>query len=395
MLLLLSGANVAPIGARPAAAQSPAAAQIDRWINELGDDNYTVRKAAADRLAAGGFAAREALAKLVDGPDPETRWAARRLVTLIDDTEFNRRLAEFADDVDGSRGVTLPGWREFGELVGRDTAARTLFVDMQREEAPLLERKFDAPAGENDVAWEDQVARLIRARMFSRPGEFTAPLGSCATMLFLGALPDAELTDSGASTLVQLTQLPPIVEALAANRPENAVRRLVSAWVVRCPNRSEQVLEQRLAMMFQYQLADALPLALEMVERGPRFLTLRPPLQVNAILAIGKFGSAADVVTLEPLLDDHTQVVPQPSANGLQGNTYVVQVRDVALATMLHLTGQEPLTYGFLQVRPHPQTTFELTSLGMENDERRAAAAEQWRAWRAQHKLESPRAASS
>ena len=241
-----------------------------------------MRKAAADRLAAGGFAARAALAKLVDGPDPEIRWAARRLVTLIDDTEFNRRLAEFAADVDGSRGVTLPGWKEFGELVGRDAAARKLFVDMQREEAPLLERMFDAPAGE--VAWEDQVARLIRVRMFSRPGEFTAPLGSCATMLFLGALPDAELTDSGASTLVQLTQLPPIVEALAANRPENAVRRLVSAWVVRCPNRSEQVLEQRLAMMFQYQLADALPLALEMVERGPRFLTLRPPLQVTGHL---------------------------------------------------------------------------------------------------------------
>ena len=54
---------------------------------------------------------------------------------------------------------------------------------------------------------------------------------------------------------------------------------------------------------------------------------------------------------------------------------------------MLHLTGQEPLTYGFLQVRPHPQTMFEPSSLGMENDERRAAAAEQWRAWRAQHKL--------
>jgi len=354
-----------------------------------------VRKSASDRLAAGGFAARTALAKLVDGPDPETRSAARRLVTLIDHTEFNHRLAEFAADVDGSRGVTLPGWKEFGELVGRDAVARALFVDMQREEAALIERMFDAPAGESDVAWEDQAARLIRVQIFSRPGEFAAPLGSCATMLFLGALPDANLSDGGANTLVRLTQLPPVAEALSANRPENAVRRLVSAWVVHCDNRSEPVLEQRLAMMFQYQLADALPLALEMVERGPKFLTLRPQQLVTAILAIGKFGSAADVAALEPLLDDHTQFVPQPSANGPQGNSYPVQVRDVALATIVHLTGQEPLVYGFLQVRPHPQSVFDATSLGLENDERRAAAAEQWRAWRAQHKLASPRPASS
>ena len=61
---------------------------------------------------------------------------------MIDDTEFNRRLAEFAADVDGRRGVTLPGWQEFGDLVGRDPAARNLFVDMQREEAALLARSF-------------------------------------------------------------------------------------------------------------------------------------------------------------------------------------------------------------------------------------------------------------
>ena len=67
----------------------------------------------------------------------------------------------------------------------------------------------------------------------------------------------------------------------------------------------------------------------------------------------------------------------------------------MALAALLHLTGQEPLTYGFLHARSHPQTVLDVTSLHMENDERRAAAAEQWRAWRAQHKLDSPRPASS
>ncbi|MEX2091401.1 MAG: hypothetical protein WD971_01925 [Pirellulales bacterium] len=64
MLLLLAAANDSSWGAKPAPAVPPSTAEIDRWIRDLGDDNYTVRKSAADRLAAGGFAARTALAKL-------------------------------------------------------------------------------------------------------------------------------------------------------------------------------------------------------------------------------------------------------------------------------------------------------------------------------------------
>lgn len=391
ILALLAAACALSTGARSSTAGSPSSANVDRWVAELGDDDYAVRQAAADRLAVGGFAARAALAQVADGPDPEIRTAARRLLTLIDDTEFNRLLAEFADDVDGRRGVTLPGWKEFGELVGRDEAARALFVEMQREETALLERMFEAAAGSRALALEEQVARLMHAHSFGLPGEFAARSGSCATLLFLGTLPDAGLSDVGALRLAQVAQLPQVSEALTTNRPENAMRRLVCAWIVHCPNRSEQVLEQRLAIMLQRQLAEALPLPLEIVERDPKYLTLSPSLHVAAILAVGKFGSEQNVADLEPLLDDRTEYLSPAQVNGLSS----VQVRDVALATLLHLTGQEPLTYGFLHARTHPQTIFDVRSLYLENDERRAAATEQWRAWRTKRKQDAPRPASS
>jgi hypothetical protein len=38
---------------------------------------------------------------------------------------------------------------------------------------------------------------------------------------------------------------------------------------------------------------------------------------------------------------------------------------------------------------------FNVQSLTLENVERRAAAAERWRAWRVEHKLDKPRPASS
>jgi len=395
LFVLLAAACVYATRVRSAAAQTPSINDVDLWIVQLGDDSYTVRQGAADRLAAGGLPARAALARVVDGPDPEIRAAARRLVVLIDDTEFNRRLAEFADDVDGQRGVMLPGWKEFGELVGRDQAARVLFVDMQREEAALLFRTFDASAANGEIAWEEQVERLIRARMFDRSSGIAAPLGSCATLLFLGAMPDSNLSDAGAQGLARLTQIPPLREALASGQPDNALRRLVSAWIIHCPNRSGPVLSQRLTIMLQQQLAEALPLALEIIEPDPKYMMVSPSLQVMAILAVGKLGSEKNVADLEPLLDDRSEVRTTQPVNTLADGSASIQVRDVALAALLHLTDQEPLTYGFLHARTHPPSLFDVRSLSMQNDQRRAAAIEQWRAWRAQHKLRAPRPASS
>ena len=208
-------------------------------------------------------------------------------------------------------------------------------------------------------------------------------------MFFLGSLPGTTISDPAAGQLVQLAQLPPVGEMIAADRPENAVRRLVSAWIVDCPSRSDQVLQLRLALLVTYQLTDALPLAKAVARHDPEFLTVFPPQRVSALLAVGKLGSSKDVADVEPLLEDRTEYLPKPLANRPQGYEYSVQIRDVALATMLRLTGQEPVAYGYLHARPHPQSVFDPASLGMESDEKRDAAAEKWRAWRVEHPLDS------
>lgn len=383
------------LGAQVAAAAQPSAADVQRWIVELGDDDYQVRKAAADRLVEGGDSARSALVSLANGPDPETRFAARRLVTLIDDSAFDRQLAEFASDVDGRRGATLPGWTEFRQFVGSDAASRELFVEMQRAEPVLLRRMFDPSSNDRELNWEEQINRLLRARIFSQSGQLSIPSGSSATLLFLGALPNANLSDGAATGLRQLTQIPPLSEALAAKRDGNALRRLVCAWVIHCPNRSNIILQQRLDAMFQHSLDECLPLALEMLEPKPEYLVLSPQQQMLAILAVGKFGSEENIAALEPLLDDQRECLPRQQINMPGSGLAAVQIRDVALAVLVRLTGQEPVAYGYLHARPHPQLLFDVSSLYQESDERRAAALEQWRAWRVQHSRVAPRPASS
>jgi hypothetical protein len=355
----------------------PSPEQIAQWIEQLGHNAFAVRQSAAERLVAAGLAARDAIAQEIDSPDPETRAAARRIVALIDASEANRRLAEFAADTDGSRGITLPGWKEFGELVGQDEAARTLFVDMQRHESQLLAEFFGPDPHEGRSTWDE---RLFRLRPMPGPQTSAPPVGSCATMMFLGSLPNSDVNDARVNSLHDLAVRTPLREGLLTHREPNVLRSLVVAWITKCPNRSERALGDRLQLMFNYRLQEALPLPAAIAHCEPEYLTVSPILRASAALAVGRFGTKENAATLEPLLDDDSTF---PIPNGPQGTPVNVHVSDVALATMIHLVGQEPKEYGFTRVRMNPQNVFDPASLGLENREQRTAAIAKWRAWKA------------
>jgi HEAT repeat protein len=170
---------------------------------------------------------------------------------------------------------------------------------------------------------------------------------------------------------------------MLAGRDPNTIRRLVTAWVVGCPNRSESALNERLILIFVYDLKEALPLAAAIAKGGPEYLTVSPALRATAALALGRFGSKTDVDALEPLLDDQS-LYPVPTQNLPQGLVNSVQVRDVALAMLLHLTDQELKDYGYTRARANPQTVFDPTSLGLDNNEQRFAAIAKWRTWKAE-----------
>jgi hypothetical protein len=366
----------------------PSAEQITQWIEQLDHNSYAVRQSAAERLVAAGLSARDALAREVDSPDPETRAAARRIVALIDESEANRRLAEFAADTDGSRGVTLPGWKEFGELVGQNAAARALFVDMQRHEGALLARTFGPDPREIGSAWEERLMRLLNIRPIPGQQMLAPPLGSCATMMFLGSLPNSDVSDQRVNWLCDLAVRPPLREALLAHREPNTVRDLVVAWVIKCPNRDEQALNDRLRLMFIYGLPEAISLPAAIAHCESEYLTVSPILRASAALAVSRFGTKADAEKLELLLEDQSSFAVPP--NGPQGVGVNVRVSDVALAAMLHLTGQEPKDYGFARIRPNPQTVFDPTSLGLDNQDQRTAAIAKWRAWKATQAADAP-----
>jgi len=330
---------------------------------------------------AAGISAREPLLAIADGPDPETRAAAKRLVALIDQSEFHRRLEAFAADTTGDRGLTLPGWEEYRELVGRDDAARALFVEMQKHEGPLLSAVYGVSAQPPEQLWEDRLLRIVQWQTTIADRSVSPPLGSCAAVLFLGSSKRIEISDRGAMLVENLIQRPPLQQTLATAGPQDALRRLVVGWILHCPNKNDVVLTRRLNLISMANLKEALPLAIDVAEGDPEYLRVPPLTKTAAMLVIGQLGRREHIKHLEPMLEDSTiclplqpQVPGQPAAN--------VQVRDVALVVMLQLTGQRPADYGYLHARLQPQRTFQIQTLHRENDTQRAEAIAKWRTWR-------------
>ena len=77
LLVLLLVVAVAPAAAPPPV---PLPSQIERWIAELGDDDFNLREAASLRLRAAGPAAEPALEKAADSPDAEVKKRARTIL---------------------------------------------------------------------------------------------------------------------------------------------------------------------------------------------------------------------------------------------------------------------------------------------------------------------------
>ena len=362
-------------------------AKIDRWIGALADDSYSVRQEAANQLLGIGAPARGALSEVIDRPDPELRAAARRLLVLIDRSEFERRLEAFAADTDGKHGLTLPGWEAYRDLIGDDAASRDLFIEMQRHEGALLEKIF----GEDPqtVQWEDRLVKLPPWQIATRTGVAMRPVGSCAAMLLLGSVPEGRVSDRGVMHLVHMLQQPPLRESLqpGAGAHSEPLRRLLVGWLTHCPNRNEQVLTQRLGVASLYELREGLPLALAVAHSEPAYLTVQPTTRAMAVLVAAQLGGPEHVPQLEPLLDDDTVCLRARVGHAVNADNPMtvatIEIRDVALVGLLQLTGQNPAQYGFANaVRQQPNRLYNLGTLYLANDRQRQAALEKWRQWK-------------
>lgn len=357
-------------------------AEIDRLIRELGAPTFMARQRAQRALVALGVDARPALEAASRDPDHEIRQRARVALDAIVDVDFHVRLAEFIVDDDVEDGHGLAGWERYRSLVGASPPARRLFADMQRAERDLLEAVEKHPAQSGTVL--DARCLQLESRTQDadaiRPTQY--PLSTMAALLFAASTPDLPVSDRAGNCINSFGNQVVLSQALHSRTTGGLVRAFLEAWVARSFERDAVTGYGTLLLAMQYDLKGALGPAMAMVTPG---LGGAPRLEQYAILAIGKLGSLEHLPALERLLSDERSI---PDRGGRESE---VQIRDVALAAMLHITGQKLADYGFVHAKLNALYLFNTNTLSFSDPAARDEALKKWRAWREKPKKENDR----
>ena len=150
------------------------------------------------------------------------------------------------------------------------------------------------------------------------------------------------------------------------------MKKLLGRWVGRtsASSPSSQTLQLLFAMRFDLE---------EGIEPAEKMLRQQDPppnpTRVCAMLAVGHLGNEDEhAVLIEDFFDDHT-VCARQNHNGTQ---YQTQFRDIALASRIHLAGENPQQYGFERIQPSTLMVYETSTLGFENDEKRQESFDSW-----------------
>jgi hypothetical protein len=345
----------------------PAAALVRR----LGDKSFKVRERASRELVEMGPAAVPALRIGCKDADPEVRRRCLAILPRAMRRVVERRLEALLADKAGKPDPELPGWARFRKAVGTHEAARRLYVDMARADGELLAAAEHEPR---------KAGHLIAARCQAlqqtaqQPGG--APLVHLAALAFTAS--DAKVKDEeGAGTsLCQLleSRLP---EQLATDARSDCVRKLLVPFLSRCIDAGVVGPALRAAMSLKLKEAAGLAVKELRLKRGGASAC------AMAALAVGKLGTREHIPLLEPLLKDHDGVGGFSTGN-VSGQT---EVGDVALASLVRLSGHTLKEYGFpagnldewvLNVHGPP-------ILGFPGDKERNAAKRKWKAWAAKN----------
>lgn len=363
-LILLVLAVTSPRGARAGDASA-----ARRLVAELGNPSFAIREAATRKLTELGPAAKQALAEGIRSEHAEIRNRAERILDLVLEAEYEARIVAFAKDEDGTLGAKLPGWERFSSIAGEDPAARGLFVGMQREEPRLfrlLEEKSDRLGPRADERCRE-LFRAVDSRRYG--GRAKLSYESIAVMLFLTGDEELETTDDTLANVQQFALRQELYYPASQGTRKEALARLLSHWLEVTTERAEPYGHIRVAI--QYGLPAGLPPALKLLETPGA----EPNELVQAMLALGRFGDKSHQSKLEPLLDDATIVYHA----SVENQVVPIQVRDFALAMLVHLSGQDLADFGFKRARASATTVYEQTSLTFENDEARDEALRKWK----------------
>lgn len=351
---------------------------VQHLIDQLGSTSFATRQQATRQLKQIGPTAKPALVEALTNKDAEIRHRARDILAHVLDIDLENRIAAYVADDTGTFD-DLPGLKLYQSVAGTSRSAQRMYIHAIRAEPLLLE------ALENDA---DDSAITIKARAQQLWNQFQhnrvfQPMtvdrnhyqASAAALLISISNPEIKLDDRTLYFILQHLERSGLTANFGSEQGE-ALRGLIRPLIVRSADTAQ--VSQFLRLALTHKLKCGLVPAEAIIQ--DRESERRPFVVLQAILAVGKLGSREHLELLKPLLADSSSF--NQAVNGrAKVKLQQLQVRDVALAVMIHLSGQNPKDFGYSQIMMNSTWLFDQRSMGFRNDEERDAALKKWQAW--------------
>jgi len=377
-LLLLVGAGGNPVVAAspdPKSLVVPPAdiAKARDLVEKLGNDEFAVREDAERELARMGRLARVALLEAATN-DPSTEVRSRCLTLLPKATslELKARLETFLADADGKYEHDLPGWDGFRSLARNewsifgypvyanrslDRAAREVFADLLATSANrqiLLAASGYQPelgglvATRRQELYSQKYPRAVFINgMVTQPGLRREPTAADITTLLFGeSLVPNNVPPRTAPISVLLSASGFMSAAQNPDDKGKVYRAIAIAWL---DSRKDPV-----DMTYATTVASSLGLPEHACRIAARIFEAKGAVvyqRGNAAAILARLGNKSHLPLLEKALGESTVLtsirvnVPGKPVN--EWPVHEVQIRDVALAVSLILSGEKLEDYGF------------------------------------------------
>lgn len=338
-------------------------------VRQLGDESFEVREKATLALLELGRDAEDALRQGLTDSDAEVRSACASVLQRVLRRDREARLQSFLKEPDDRKDHGLVGWARFGKLAGTDAAACSLFVTIQRTDGAFVE------AAERDP--KDALTKLTAragslAQALITPKMDDAAFGEAVTLLFVATDPRVAVDAPTFAALCGGMQVLGNRKALRKRWLDSpAARRLLLAFLQQRDDAAS--LDVALPLATAFELKEARDWAVKLATER----TLPGTTRGLALLLAGRIGDRDLVPKLAPLLEDTTSV----GTRSLGSVQLTAQVRDVALAALVQMSGQKAEDYGFpyLQTVPGLKSLPAPVCLGFAKPADRDAALKKWK----------------
>lgn len=342
-------------------------------VEQFGDDSFGVRQHAMRELESLGRAAKPALLAGLKSRDAEVRSRCRRVLSIVLDQDMQARLNSFAADPFGRQTHELPGWERYKKEIGDNRAARELFVEMLRSEPQL----FEAAESDPRLAGSLLQARCEQLQQTAFDADARhrklVTVGCVASLFFIGSHPDVNVTDTFVSYLHTFSYQPTFQAAMQNVDRAEPLKKILGGWISRPAGVINSY--QNFMLSLQFGLREGLAPATTMLRDGAG----QPHMSQYAMLLVAKFSGKDGIPLLVPFLKDQSPL----GSYSVNGHEVRTELRDVALAVLVHLTGQDHTAYGFEHLQKNGQSVFLPVTAGFSDPLKRDAAIARWNAWAA------------